>query len=425
MKPSPYPLEQELGMDYYGTDTAGIGGKLRTAPEDFIVHELPAAFPENGKYLICRLTKRKWEHQRAVKEIAKSLGISHRRISWAGTKDRNAVTDQLIAIYDISREDLATVHLKDIRLDYLGQSSRQLALGDLEGNAFEITIRDTELGGDDLRKVVETTTDELGAGVPNYFGLQRFGVQRPVTHVVGRHILQDDYQGAVEAYIALEYEGESADAAAARRIYAQTGSAADTLRAMPVPLSFERTLLHHLVERPGDYRGALKKIPPKLLSMFVSAYQSWLFNKALSFRIESGIPLHEPVSGDRIIFAGGKEDLIDTRTKTAASMHIKRGRATLAIHMPGAEESHRNGYIDEYISGMLEEDAITPDSFGRAARFVETRFSGASRIISLDPEITWHIPGDDDVSLSFRLGPGQYATTICREYMKASPEKMV
>ncbi|HDQ07517.1 MAG TPA: tRNA pseudouridine(13) synthase TruD [Methanoculleus sp.] len=425
MRPSPYPLEIELGMDYYGTETPGTGGKLRTLPEDFMVHEMPSAFPEDGKYLICRLTKRKWEHQRAIKEIAKSLGISHRRISWAGTKDRNAVTDQLIAIYDISEEDLSRIHLKDIRLEYLGKSSRQLALGDLQGNEFAITIRQTVPSGDALRECVNTTTNELESGVPNYFGLQRFGVQRPVTHVVGRHILQADYPGAVEAYVSLAYESESADAAAARRIYAESGSAADTLRAMPVPLSFERTLLHHLIERPDDCQGALKKIPPKLLSMFISAYQSWLFNKALSFRLASGISLHEPVAGDRIIFANGKEDMVSARTEAAAAMHLRRGRAAIAIHMPGAEESHTSGYIGDYMDSLLDEDHINPESFARASRFVETRFSGASRVISLDPEITWQTPGENEVLLTFSLGPGQYATTVCREYMKARPEDMV
>ncbi|MBT8507457.1 pseudouridine synthase [Methanomicrobiaceae archaeon CYW5] len=425
MKASSYPLEQDLGIEYYGTGTPGIGGRLRTVAEDFIVHEIPSSFPENGKYLICRLTKRRWEHQRAVKEIAKSLGISHRRISWAGTKDRNAVTDQLIAIYDISKDDLASVRLKDMQLEYVGQSSRQLALGDLEGNEFAITIRNTDLAGDELRGCLMQTTEELAGGVPNYFGLQRFGVQRPVTHVVGRHILQDDYQGAVEAYIAMEYDGESPEAAAARRIYAETKNPAETLKALPVPLSFERTLLHHLIEEPGDYRGALRKMPPKLLSMFISAYQSWLFNKALSFRIASGTPLLEPMSGDRIIFTGGKEDVVTGRTEKTAAMHIRRGRAAIGIHMPGAEETKTTGPVDEFMADLLDKDGITSASFGRAAKFVETRFAGASRVISLTPEVRWETPDDTTASLTFGLGPGQYATTVCREYMKAHPEQMV
>ncbi len=89
MMPSPYPpLEQDLGMRYYASDAPpGIGGRLRTSPPaDFVVDELPLpiADPDGPPYLICRLTKTNWELQRAVKEIAKRLGISHRRIAWAG-----------------------------------------------------------------------------------------------------------------------------------------------------------------------------------------------------------------------------------------------------------------------------------------------------------------------------------------------------
>ncbi|MEN6395546.1 MAG: tRNA pseudouridine(13) synthase TruD, partial [Methanoregula sp.] len=81
MRESSFALERELGMQYYATDTPGIGGTLRTVPEDFLVDEIP---PEGkgettGPYLICRLTKTNWELQHAVKEIARRLNISHRR----------------------------------------------------------------------------------------------------------------------------------------------------------------------------------------------------------------------------------------------------------------------------------------------------------------------------------------------------------
>ncbi len=108
MKQSTYPLELMLGMKYYASDAEGIGGKLRSVPEDFVVEEIP--FPEKGgttgPYLICRLTKTNWELQHAIKEIAKRLGISHRRIGWAGTKDRNAVTQQMISIYKVSADQV-------------------------------------------------------------------------------------------------------------------------------------------------------------------------------------------------------------------------------------------------------------------------------------------------------------------------------
>src|SRR5512137_1142390 len=136
MKPSTYPLERELGMRYYASDAEGIGGRLRAAPEDFLVEEIP---PEGkggttGPYLICTLEKTNWELQHAVKEIAKRLGISHRRIGWAGTKDRNAITTQWISLYNVTPEQAAAIYLKDITLEPLTRSNEGLSLGDLQGN---------------------------------------------------------------------------------------------------------------------------------------------------------------------------------------------------------------------------------------------------------------------------------------------------
>ena len=125
MKPSTYPLERELGMRYYASDADGIGGRLRSLPEDFLVEEIP--LPEKGgttgPYLICLLIKKNWELQHAVKEIAKRLGISHRRIGWAGTKDRNAITKQWISIYNVTAEQVAAIYLKDITLGPVRQSN--------------------------------------------------------------------------------------------------------------------------------------------------------------------------------------------------------------------------------------------------------------------------------------------------------------
>ena len=135
MKESPYALERESGCRTDATSTLGIGGTLRTAPEDFIVDEIPLAGKggTTGPYLICRLTKTNWELQHAVKEIARRLNISHRRIGWAGTKDRNARTTQLISLYKVTPEEIAGFYLKDIILEPVGQSNEQLSLGDLKG----------------------------------------------------------------------------------------------------------------------------------------------------------------------------------------------------------------------------------------------------------------------------------------------------
>jgi len=424
MMKSPYPIEQTLGMQYYAGDTQGTGGFLRRSAEDFIVNEVEneAENKEGGKYLICRLTKKNWELQRAVREISRHLGISHRRIAWAGTKDKHAITTQLISIYDIEPEDLERVHLKDISLEAVRKSQAALSLGELQGNRFEITIRDCM--PEDLDARVDAACMTAAEGIPNFYGIQRFGVIRPVTHLVGEAMLQGDLEEAVAIYVGLASKDEPEETYNARQHFSESRDALEALNQIPVHLHYERSMLHHLVEKPGDYEGALLNIPPKLISMFVGAFQSWLFNKTLSMRMEEGYGLTEPINGDRLIFTNGREDIVTPQNISTAAVHMKRGRCSVAIMMPGSEPLKTHGPMDEYILGLMGEHQITPEDFARVSELIRTRFRGARRPIALKTDIERVITGTD-VKLSFTLPPGHYATTVCREIMKADPLAMI
>ncbi len=421
MRKSLFPLEQELGMHYYASDTPGIGGKLRTTAEDFLVEEIPAAVGDSGPYLICKLTKKDWELQHAVKELAKRLGISHRRIGWGGTKDRHAVTSQLISLYEITPEQIADVWLKDIRLEVLGHSQFPLSLGSLKGNRFDIIIR--ELSGEDIEGQIPLVNECVSAGLPNYYGVQRFGVIRPLTHRIGEMILKEDYERAVTTYIGQSFPEEPEENRKTRTRYYETRDALEALHRLPVSMSYERSMLHHLINRPDDYQGALKILPPKLLSMFVSAFQSWLFNTALSMRFDQGIAIDEPVPGDLLIFENGREDRVTSQNQGIAAQHIKRGRCIIAIFMPGSL-TVTSGHSGSAIEHLLEEQGIGPGNFEKAQKFVHSRFNGALRPISLMTPVEASQEGDR-VQLKFTLPPGHYATTVCREYMKADPLKMI
>ena len=422
MKPSPYPLEQALGMRYYATETPGVGGVLRAAPEDFVVEELPQPIGDEGPYLICRLTKKNWETQRAVKELARALGISHRRISWAGTKDRRAVTTQYISLYQVSPEDLGQVTLRDLSIEAVGQSRAPLSLGDLEGNRFAITIRDCRADG------LATQAAEVSAaalsGFPNYFGIQRFGGLRPVTHKVGLHILRGEFDEAVRVYVGEAHEIEPEDTRAARTLFAETMEPREVLRVFPTQLSYERAILHHLVAHPGDSRGALQTLPPKLLSMFVSAYQSFLFNETLSRRMEEAWPMEEPLPGDVLLFANGRADLVTEQNRRTAGVHLRRGKCVIALGIPGAEAPAVQGRMDTFTTEIMEDDGIRTSNFREVSGVVGVRFSGAYRPALIRAEIGCDAAGDT-IGLRFTLPPGTYATTVCREFMKAPPEAMI
>jgi tRNA pseudouridine13 synthase len=422
MKESSYPLERSLGMQFYASETPGIGGRLRTSAEDFVVEEIPCAHGTEGPFLICRLTKKDWDQQRAVKEVARQLGISYKRIGFSGTKDKHAVTSQLISIRDATPEKIGQVSGKDLELEVVGRSHSPIALGSHQANRFTITIREADPAG--LADIVEQVSRVCREAIPNYFGLQRFGVIRPLTHTVGALVLKGDYEGAVLCYVGAAFPEEPEEVRRARMLYLEDRDALAAIRTFPLPLSYERTMLHHLAANPEDFRGALLLLPPKLLSMLVSAYQSFLFNSVLSRRFAQGGDLVDPLPGDRLLFSSGKEDRVTVQNRGSARVQVNRRRCRIAIRMPGCREESP-GFSDvAMMASLLERDGIAREDFCRASDLLRTRFDGASRPVSLSTDVDAAVEGQV-VRLSFELGPGQYATTVCREYMKGDPRSMI
>jgi tRNA pseudouridine13 synthase len=183
-------------------------------------------------------------------------------------------------------------------------------------------------------------------------------------------------------------------------------------------------MLQHLHNNCGDYAGALQELPPKLLSMFVSAFQSCLFNEAVSRRIGQGHSLVEPQPGDRLVFTNGKEDLVSAKNQQAAAQHIRRGRCSIAILMPGKALSFPSSDSEQFMKGLMEERGIRAENFQKASVFVKTKFEGALRPVALHTMVETCVE-TTSVRLQFTLPPGQYATTVAREYMKADPLQMV
>ncbi|WP_440947711.1 tRNA pseudouridine(13) synthase TruD [Methanosarcina sp. T3] len=432
-------IEKQIGINLYSTDTEGLGGQLRQEVEDFIVKEITNREEgKDGKYLILELTKRDWDTHHFTRTLAKILQISQKRISVAGTKDKRALTTQKISIFDVDAPEIEKIHLKDVELKVLGRSRKSVELGDLWGNEFVITIRDIASSPEKTGAMLEKTNSEVLAqgGVPNFFGIQRFGSVRPVTHLVGKAIVEGDFEKAAMLYIAEPFPEEPEETKAARQFVKETRDFREGLKTYPLRLGHERAMMNHLISNPEDYSGAFGVLPKNLYRMFVHAYQSYIYNMILCRRIESGIPLNKAVEGDIVCFrneAGlpdsSKTEKVSSETVNAMNRLIKHGRAFITAPLPGFNTEFASGVPGEIESKVLKELGVSLEGFN-VEEFPEMSSKGTRREVLLQVEPKFEVaedelnPGKSKAVLEFMLPKGSYATTVLREYMKVDPLQM-
>ncbi len=419
--------ERAIGIDAYLTAGPGIGGRIKVVPEDFVVEEIPAAptGPRGEPATLAVIRTRNWETNRLVREIARALGISRKRISFAGTKDKRAITTRRFLIR-APMEAVRGLRLGDVEVLDAEPSDRPLDIGDLVGNRFRIAVRDPSVDAATAMARCEEIAREMRVvgGFPNFFGIQRFGSIRPVTHLVGRHIVRGEFREAVLAYVANPIEGEGPEAFAARAALVRDGDYAAALRAFPRVMGFERAMLHHLVEQPDDFVGALLRLPRNLLMMFVHGYQSFLFNRMLSQRIRRGIPLARPVEGDLVLPLGrdGLADRarlipVDCTNLDKVAEQCARGKAFVSGLLFGNASEFAGGQVGRIERAVIASERLMPEDF-IVPRIPRLSSKGGRREIAVPvPDLAFRTE-DGAIVFTLSLPRGAYATSLLREFMK-------
>jgi tRNA pseudouridine13 synthase len=392
---SPPPLEQAVGISAYKSRTPGLGGRIKCAPEDFVVEEVTPdgvvlevgvdspGREEPAEYTVFTLEKKNWDTMRAVKEVAKRAGGSGKRFSYAGTKDKRAVSTQRVSAWSVPVEKLRKLRIKDIELRSFGYSDSPVELGALSGNRFTVTVRGIDSSASEVSERIKKISGELADGFPNYYGLQRFGITRPITHLVGEKIVFGDFEGAVLTYLSEVYPGEEEVSLSARKKLRDEGDFPEALKYYPKNLGFELALLNHLVERPGDYVGALSRLPKNLQLMFVHAYQSYIFNRALGEYLVSGSHVERlPLVGFETSPDSVTEKILKEEGVSPADFRIK-----------GAPELGSSGTLRECFE------------FAEGFELLRVFEDGSN-------------PGSRAAAFRFTLQPGVYATMFLREFLK-------
>jgi len=424
-------LDRNIGMELYVTKTPGVGGKIRQLIDDFYVEEISSgAASKEGPYLIVELTKLDWDMHHVIRDLSRSLGISQKRFGWAGTKDKRAITKQKISIWGISEEELGNVSLPRVELRAIRRSNKKVELGDLLGNSFRITIRGVDMSPEEAGKRIQSISDEIAqfGGLPNFFGVQRFGTLRSVTHLVGDAIMKGDFEGAAMIYMAKPFPSEPEEIRSAREYVWETHDFKGGLRLFPRHLRYERAMMNHLVPNESDYIGAFQILSPGLKKMFLHAHQSYIFNKILSRRLKKGLPINIAMDGDIVCFVNksGFPDIsriqfVNNGNVDGINNLIRRKRAFVTAPLVGYGSQLAKGEPGEIERSVIDEMGIDLNDFA-IPQMPELASCGIRREVLLSVQPTHEIDADlngTKIVLRFSLPKGCYATVVLREYMKS------
>jgi tRNA pseudouridine13 synthase len=420
--------EAEVGMEGFATSTQGVGGRLRARPEDFVVVEesLPPPEVPGGRVTAATFRLTNWETNRFVRQMSRRLGISHRKVRFAGVKDKRAITTQLMTV-ETPAESVRALRMTDVELLDARSSDHHIGLGDLVANAFEITITGIDLVPEELDQRVERTVEEArgAGGFPNYYGHQRFGTARPVSHLVGRELVRGDVEGAVWTYLTREGAREDEEARAARKGLRDTNDVRQALREFPKNLGNERNMLEHLLHDPRDWEGAFRRMPFNLQLMMVHAYQGLVFNRVLSERMRRDLPLAKPVEGDVLAPLDERSNPVTdravevtSRNLAKAERQVERGRALVTGLVPGTDVPVASGEMGEVEATVMEGMGLSPGDFSIVV-LTDLSSTGIRRPLAITEGWPEWTANDGALTLSFRLQKGCYATCVLREVMKA------
>ena len=371
---------------------------VKQIPEDFRVFEVydfesikNRRDTDSKEYYYFVLTKKNYTQMRALERIASAFNTSRKLVYFAGTKDKVGVTKQLVCVYGIKADNFEKNleyfnSEEDLNLEFLGKYNSRLVLGDNLGNRFEIVVRD--LNGDENNNL-----DEINkTGVLNFFDSQRFGYAGN-SHIVGKYLLKNDLKNAV--FEIMSSRPSNSDSELLNNFvdfvdknfeeFAQQNVEVidSALAICPRYLSNESQMLEHLKKHKNDFPGAFRKIHKKLRMLYISAYQSYIFNETILKLKEMGI----------------LENYKELELVLSDTIYDE--------------------VIEKIVFDLLEKDGLVRDNFKLKSmpefkfrqNFRDTRVFPKNIVISefFDDELN---EGKKKLVISFELGSGEYATNV-------------
>jgi tRNA pseudouridine13 synthase len=399
------------GMECYCTDFKSIGGLIKKNIEGFKVSEIidesifeDLSHDQNSshRYPLYIIEKKGVDSHHALVEIKNELGLALRVM---GMKDAKAITKQYASsmqIYNLPKQRVSRT--KHTLLTLMGFTTKPIGKGFLHGNQFLITI-------------FEPKSSELSAfkteleKIANFYGLQRFGSERLVTHLVGREIVKRNFRRAAELLLSYTTEYDSEMSREIRQKSMDPKNYPIILKRLPKGMDIEYQLMNAFVNGKEPI-SALRSISVNIRRLFIHAYQSYIFNRCLSYAIFNGENILNSASDDLCFEIEGP--LTFGKIRKFCPMTDSSTRVIPAIRLVGYSFQPGKGRFELVTKKIMEQENITPRDF-YIKEMQEMSNSGGFRQAPLCCR-EFNFKGS--VVLSFKLPKGSYATTLLREIMK-------
>ena len=385
-------IDSELGLSVYSTKFLGAKGKIKQNNEDFEVSEVISekannVISENIGLAVYILKKNGIDTRHALHDVEKRFGLVLRAL---GLKDANAITEQYVQAKTVSRS-LEQLEGKKYSLRRIGFTKKPIAKQDMLGNKFRIKISDLT---NDVSQFTEHDK------ILNFFGYQRFGSKRPVTHLIGKAIIQGNYQQAIDFLLSYSSKYDSGKNNQYRKLISERKSDLEVIDQIPKSMDIEISVLKSLA-KSNDQKTTIREIPLQIRRFYIQAYQSYIFNKTLGMAFEY----------EEDLFTPQENDVCYDRTNKLGKFQNEPDQR-LTIPLVGHSYFTKTRF-DYYIQKILEQEEISPSMF-LIKDFQEISVGGGFRNASIQC-------GGFQASsnmIEFQLSRGSYATIVIREILK-------
>mgnify|MGYP001225719682 CR=1 FL=1 len=397
--------------DYLTAALPGVGGRTRQEPADFLVEEIPLYTPcGHGDHLYLLIEKEGLTTFDLLNRLAKALNCRERDLGYAGLKDARAITRQTISVPLRKPADIEELDLPGIRILSASFHTNKLRPGHLAGNRFTIRIESPLPDASDRATAIFDVLADLG--VPNRFGEQRYGLLGNSAHI-GRAILRGDFRLAADEIIGEPQRISHAGWQKASEAY-HSGNLAAAIELFPRHCHNEQRLVTAL-HKGADHRRAVLGMPHKLLRLYLSAYQSQLFDRLVDMRLST---LERLWPGD-LAWKHCNGACFKVTDPASEQPRADRFEISPTAPMYGYKVTLATGQAGLLEESLLDKEQLKLPNFRLGEGLA---MAGECRPLRVPLTETRVEQQGKQLTLSFALPKGSFATAVLAEVMKIPAE---